>query len=405
MEEKPRLRALDLVPVQAQGQRAFLLRDPQGLGAQELLLPADLAFLVSLFDGQHTLREVQLGYVRRFGTLVTTGQIADLARKLDEALLLDSERFRQHRAGLEAEFRARPTRAMAHAGQSYPAAAGELVRTWEPQFAQAALPEDFRLDGHRPALVAPHYDMRGAADCYAAAYRLLAAGPRPQVVVMLGVAHAGGEAPFVLTRKPYETPLGALEVDRELVEALLAQAPGDPLAEEFLHRDEHSIEFGAVLLHALYREGEPPRLVPILCGGFHQGEAGVVDPGEREQVTGFLQVLQGLLAADSRRIALLAAADLGHVGARFGDPPVSQPLLELLRRHDHALLERLQAGDLAGLHQVLAGEQDRFHVCGFPALWALGYLAGPKEGRLLHYHQAVEPQTQSCVSFAAVGLR
>ena len=405
-DDLPKLRPIDIVPIQTRGRQAYLLRDPEGLSPHEVVVPADVAYLISQFDGTHTVREAQVSYVRRFGTLLTTDKIADVLRRLDEAVLLDTERFREFRAKVEADFRARATRAAAHAGQSYEEGAGAFVTAWEPRLAAASPPDDFPLDDRRPALIVPHYDMNAAADSYAAAYALLGRGQRPQVAVILGIGHGAAEAPFVLTRKPFETPFGALETDRDLIDKLEQEAPFDLFAEEALHRNEHSVEFQAVLLHFLCREGEPPAIVPILCGGYHRADGGFADPAQPGAVAEFLELLRGTLSADSRRIAVIASADLSHIGARFGQPPpLTQAHLQLARRHDTALLERAQAGDAEGLYQALSAEQDRFNVCGFPAMYALLRALPITEGRLLNYRRAADPQTQSCVSFASVALR
>ncbi|MBE9565191.1 MAG: AmmeMemoRadiSam system protein B, partial [Proteobacteria bacterium] len=219
-DDRPKLRPIDIVPLQTQGRQAYLLRDPERLSPHEVVVPADVVYLISQFDGTHTVREAQVSYVRRFGTLLTTDKIADVLRRLDEAVLLDTEHFREFRAKVEADFRARPTRAAAHAGSSYEEGAGAFVTAWEPRLAAASIPEDFALDDRRPALIVPHYDMKAAADSYAAAYGLLGRGERPQVVVILGIGHGAAEAPFVLTRKPFETPFGALETDRDLIDKL-----------------------------------------------------------------------------------------------------------------------------------------------------------------------------------------
>lgn len=392
-----------MIPVQAGGRRAVLLRDPRRLSQAEMVVPADIAFLLSKFDGQHTVREAQVAYVRRFGTLLTMEKLGQLLRQLEDAHFLDTERFKRFEGELAEEFRSRPTRAAAHAGRSYPEGAGEFTRLWQERLAGAAPPSDFSLDPHRPALIVPHYDLNGAADCYAAAYAALAEAPQPEVVVILGIAHSGGEAPFILTRKPFETPFGALEADDKVIGKLESGASGDLYAEELLHRDEHSIEFQAVLLHFLYRESSsPPRIVPILCGAYHRSEGEAAGPGSADA---FLDSLRTALAADSRPVAVIASADLSHVGARFGDVPVNPVVLDLSRRHDMALLERAQAGDADGLNSALAQAEDRYHVCGFPAIHALLRILDISEGRLLKYRQAVEPQTQSCVSFASVALR
>ena len=74
---------------------------------------------------------------------------------------------------------------------------------------------------------------------------------------------------------------------------------------------------------------------------------------------------------------------------------------------DGRLLGRVQAqaGDAAGVYQLMAAEQDRHNVCGFPAMYALVRALPITEGRVLSYRQAVDAQTQSCVSFASVALR
>jgi hypothetical protein len=404
-EERPKLRLLDMVPVQTGSGQAFLLRDPQALSPAQVALPADVAYLVSRFDGTRTVREAQVDYVRRFGTLITSDQINDVLRQLDKAYLLESERFRALAEQVAAEFRESPVRHLAHAGRSYPEAAGEFVSQWVERLTLAGLPEGLAINADRPAVIAPHYDLSGGADCYAAAYAVLAECPRPDVAVILGIAHHGGTAPFALTRKAFETPFGALETDEQVIRGLEESAAFDLYADELLHRDEHSIEFQAVLLHFLYREeADPPKIVPVLCGAYHRGDGELVDPLQSAPGEAFLVALRDTLAADSRRVAVIASADLSHIGARFGQPSLTQAHLDLARRHDMALLEAAQAGEAEGLYGVLERERDRYNVCGFPAIYGLLRALPITGGRLLSYRQEVEPQTQSCVSFASVAL-
>ena len=405
--EKPKLRPVEMFPVQTTAGQQFLLRDPQRLSTREVIVPPDVAFLLTQFDGTRTVREAQVSYVRRFGSLITTDRINDLLRQIDEALLLDTERFRKFAAETEEKFRAQPTRVAAHAGQSYPEGAAAFIQTWQPRLEAATPPTDFALDERRPALIAPHYDMNGAAEAYTAACALLQQVPQPDVVVILGTAHNARQSPFILTRKPFETPFGALETDPSLIDALAEPAQFDPFADEFVHRDEHSIEFQAALLHFLYRDAdEPPRIVPILCGGYHRRNGGFVNPADVEPVNTFLTTLHDILAADDRRIALIASADLSHIGARFGQPPpLTQAHLDMARRHDMAVLDRAMRGDTANLYFTIAEVKDRYNVCGFPCIYALLRTLPIKEGRLLTYKQATEPQTQSCVSFGSVGVR
>jgi len=405
-DERPKLRPLDIIPVQTTAGQQFLLRDSLRISNREVVISSDTAFLLTQFDGSRTLREAQVAYVRRFGSLITIDKITALLHQLDEALLLDTARFHQFVEGMEAEFRARPTRAAAHAGQSYPDGAAAFIQTWQPRIDAAALPEEFALANDRPSFIAPHYTMNDAADTYALPYALLAQVPQPDVVVILGTAHSGKGSPFILTRKSFETPFGALDTDTTIIDSLAQSAGFDVFADEFLHRDEHSIEFQTALIHFLYREvEEPPNIVPILCGGYHRRNEGFVNPAEHDAVSQFLDRMRTIFASDSRRIALIASADLSHIGARFGQPPpLTQAHLDLVRRHDMALLDRAMRGDAENLYFTIAEVEDRYNVCGFPCIYALARTLPIKEGRLLSYKQATEPQTQSCVSFASVGL-
>ena len=396
-----------MLPVHTPAGQRIMLRDPLRLSESEIVVPMDIAFLIAQFDGTHTVREAQVSYVRRFGSLITTEKINELLRQLDDVLLLDTDRFRKFVAGIEAEFRARPTRAATHAGRSYEEGAAAFIQAWEPRLQAASAPNDFALDEQRPALIAPHYDMNNAAEAYAVAYKLLRSAPQPDVVVILGTAHNGRDSPFILTRKPFETPFGALETDEAIIGRLAKAAQFDVFADELVHRDEHSIEFQAALTHFLYHEAEePPKIVPILCSGYHRRNGDFVNPAENEPVNGFLEALRDTIASDERRIALIASADLSHVGARFGQPPpLTQAHLDMARSHDMAVLDRAQGGDAESLYFTIAEVQDRYNVCGFPCIYALLRALPVKEGRLLSYKQATEPQTQSCVSFASVGLR
>jgi len=112
-DERPRLRPLDPFPVRAGSGQQFLLRDPRRLSTRKVIVPADIAFLLAQFDGSRTVREAQVSYVRRLGSLITSERIEDLLRQLDEALLLDTDRFRKFAAQAEADFVALPTGPMA----------------------------------------------------------------------------------------------------------------------------------------------------------------------------------------------------------------------------------------------------------------------------------------------------
>ena len=166
----PRLRPVEAFPVVHEGQRLIALRDPAGYTSSIVMLPGPLLEIVSLFDGEHTLVDVQAAVMRRHGQLVTAAEIEDVVDSLDEHGFLDSPRFAERQATIEAEFRAAPTRTASHAGGAYASDADDLRRTMDGYFAAPAGPGpiDRRAKGASVrAVIAPHIDFHRGGPAYA----------------------------------------------------------------------------------------------------------------------------------------------------------------------------------------------------------------------------------------------
>ena len=103
-ETKPKLRPLQPIPVKDGGQQLICLRDASGLTDTTIALSPHAFFLAALCDGQHSLRDIQLQYMRKFGDLIMTEKIEEVVSQLDQALLLDNDRFRAHRRSLIDDF-------------------------------------------------------------------------------------------------------------------------------------------------------------------------------------------------------------------------------------------------------------------------------------------------------------
>ena len=100
----PKLRNIDAFPVKMQGQDLICFRDPQRITGNVVFLPRSAYFIVSLFDGAHSTRDIRAEYMRMFGELIYSDQIIEVMGKLDRSLLLDSDRFRDYRKKLKEEF-------------------------------------------------------------------------------------------------------------------------------------------------------------------------------------------------------------------------------------------------------------------------------------------------------------
>jgi len=402
----PRLRRVEAFPVEHEGRTCVALRDPAGYTAAIVLLHGPLLDIVSLFDGEHTIADIQAAMMRRHGQLVERRQLEEIAESLDHQGFLDGPGFAERRAAIDNDFLASPTRPAIHAGTAYATDAEELRAMIDGFFTPPAGPGP--IDGRGiggpqvRAVIAPHIDFHRGGPAYAWAYRDLAERSQADVFVVFGTCHTGMEHPFALTRKDYASPLGDIPVDRDFVEALSKRARQDCFGSELAHRVEHSIEFQAVFLRSLYADREI-RIVPVLASFAHEAMLTGRRPDDDPRVPRFLDAVAETIAASGHRVALVAGADLAHLGPRFGDPaPVSTPELARIEREDRAMLEPVTAGDAQAFFESVARDGDRRRICGLSPIYALLRTLGRGAGSVKRYGQWPDPN--GVVSFASVVL-
>jgi hypothetical protein len=111
--ERPAVRPLELTPAEVDGEMALVVRDPLGILEGPIVLapnPLVLMFL-ELADGNTDLPEMAHILAQETGQIIPHEILAYIAGQLDEALLLQSERFKEAcRTRVEAFLRA-PVRA------------------------------------------------------------------------------------------------------------------------------------------------------------------------------------------------------------------------------------------------------------------------------------------------------
>jgi len=401
----PRLRPLEAFPVQHEGRRVIALRDPAGYTDAIVLLPRVLLEVVSLFDGEHSIADIQAAIMRQHGELVSRARITEIADALDEQGFLDSPHFAERRAAIDRAFLEAPTRPAAHGGSAYPLDPSEIHAFFDGFFAPPEGPGP--VDGSGPGrprvvgVIAPHIDFHRGRSAYAWAYRDLAERSDADLFVIFGTCHTGMAHPFALTLKAYESPLGEVPVDREFTEALAKRARQDCFGSEGAHRKEHSIEFQAVFLRYLFAGRREILMVPVLASFAHEALVGGRRVDDDPRIPRFLEALGETIAASGRRVALIAGADLAHVGPRFGDPePVSPAELARLGGQDRAMLEAVEAGDAEAFFDGVARDGDRRRICGLSPIYALLRVLGGPRGTLRRYAQWPDPE--GVVTFASV---
>jgi AmmeMemoRadiSam system protein B len=400
----PKLRPVEsiFVPDRAHG-RALLLRDTEGIAPSPVMIPGHFAAVVSRFNGARSIGQIAADASRAAGRSIREDVIIQLAEELDAACMLDTPWFRERRREVMGSFAAATVRRAAHAGGSYAADPEQLSRYIENECLAKARPE--QPAGAMVGLCAPHMDLWRAAAGYGYAYRALRAAFHPDVdtFILLGTSHAGMRRPFAVCDKVFDTPLGPLDPAHDAIEELAAASRFDVREDQYLHKNEHSLEFQAVFLRHILG-GRPATIVPILCG-LCESQARGRDPSHDAEAESFIVALQRVVASRRGRVMIIAGADLAHIGPRFGDRhPLDARGQALLEERDRGSIALALARDASGFFADVVDDLSTRRVCGLGPIYTMLRALPASRGERLHYAQCVDPEEGSIVSHASFGF-
>lgn len=379
---RPKLRTLDIRPVEHEGQPFFRFSDPQQLVDGYLLVPQPLAMVLAFCDGRRTIPEMCEAFARYYGVTIEASIVEDLFQALDQATMLDNERAQAARSEAIKQFRSAPYRESALAGRSYPAEPRQLWSYLQNYLEQADVESAF-VDWSKPVgLLSPHIDYPRGGAVYAQVWKRAAEAARQaEQVILIGTDHYGDD-PFTLTRQHYATPYGVLPTAQQLVDPLV-EVIGESaaFAGELRHQSEHSLDLVAVWLHHL-RGGQPVEMLPMLVGSLRSATNGSDDPTAHKTVAGVLEVLRQ--ACETKRTLVIASGDLAHVGPAFGGEPLDDQGKAQIKAADYLLLNRMRSGDSQGFYRAIHSQNNRNNVCGvapiFLTMQTLNNLPGQQFG-------------------------
>lgn len=405
----PQLRNVDAVPVEHEGQQYICLIDPTGIVEGQVVLSPQAFFVAAHLADGATIEEIQAAFASQTGGQIFESEdVQRVVDFLDERGLLVSQNFYELKARLEREFTEATVRPAYLAGKSYPADPDELISFLDEQFEGEkgpgkSPPGEPGGDGALSCMVVPHIDFHRGGHVYAHGYAKLRQSQKPEVVFIFGVAHSAEPVPFILTRKHFDTPLGLVETDREIVSRLEKACSWDPYEYELVHRTEHSIEFQALMLAYIY--GTSVKIVPVLCSMFCDDPTHA-DPEELEGVETFLAACREIAEERKGRVLAVASADLAHVGKRFGDSfDIDEDVVQRVRARDEEDLAHVTAVDARAFYKSVMKDMNARKVCGINCIYAAlktveGFAA---DGELTSYDYAPDP-AGGIVSFASVSF-
>jgi AmmeMemoRadiSam system protein B len=216
--------------------------------------------------------------------------------------------------------------------------------------------------------VFPHagYEYSGPVAAHSAA--ALARDGLPPSFVIIGPNHHGLGSAIAVGTEAFQTPLGNVEIDRELAGKII----GGGIEEDAVaHMEEHSIE---VQLPFLQYFGTGFKFVPICMG---------------DQEIGAALLLGEMIAsaAKGRDVVIVASTDFTHAGANYGHPaPRGMSAGDYARREDQKAIERILAMDPRGLVETV--KKDRITMCGYGCVAAMlvaTQMLGANKATLLKY--------------------
>ncbi len=243
----------------------------------------------------------------------------------------------------EAQEPDRKVRRAQFAGSWYPGGKAELQKTVDDLLAAARPPE---WPGPPVAVIAPHAGYRYSAAVAAAGYRSLPGRDCRRVIVVafshrLAGSYRGVDAPREVTA--YETPLGAVPVDREVCDKLLKKAGF--CSNPDIDRGEHSLELQLPFLQRTLRDF---RVVPLYVGRMSDED--------------YVRVAEALLPFIDRQTVIVVSSDGTHFGPDYGYEPFREETPKKLRELAHQAAAPLLKADFDGFAAHLDRTGDT--ICG-----------------------------------------
>ena len=395
--ENPRVRWLDVVPTVHEGRETFVLRDPEGITDNALLVSRDVLFLISLMDGARSARDIRFEFMKASGLPIGEDRVTSVIRTLDDHFLLLNTRYEGHVSRLMEEYRALPFRNACLAGKSYPDDA-EALRSYLASFMDRENASS--LKGRVRGMIAPHIDYGRGLEVYGPTYRYL---PRDKntLFVVFGTCHKPTRRVWSIALRDVVTPLGRVRGAATVGDRVAQDALLRGYVDEWPHRNEHSIELQLPIIQFVMGEREF-EVLSILTGSLHEYmEDGTrLDQGE---VSELLARLKQVVKTHDGPVVFVAAADLAHIGAQFGDTGLDNAMLEESKEKDYALLQTVTAVDAEAFFETVRREGDKRRICGLAPIYFVLSMLDSDRGELIEYRQWTDGA--SSVSFAGAIFR
>lgn len=393
-------RDLQIIPVQDNGSTLLYFHDQRGYATQDFALRREAGQLLSLFDGQKSINDLE----PYLGKGVNKDDLLQFIKLLDKNRVLASDYFKNHAETVETEYEASTTHQAVTAGSSYPANPNELRDYLDEAFAKYAK-GNIKAVNSAKALYAPHIDPRVALDSYIKAFAPIR-NLQPKRVVMLATSHYAGiypdlyqNDPFILINKDFEMPLGTIPRDEKAIEELQhADTDVGISSLDRAHRMEHSLELHLLFLSYLWDHHF--EIVPFLTRGLD--DLFYMEEGYLSQQLDNFSILLNKKYGNDDDTFFLISGDLAHVGKKFGDDSPAATMFDDIENFDKLFLDFGSNNDRESMLALMKEEYDPYRICGFPPLYTFLQTMPDLKGKVLSYDLWDERERDSAVTFGSI---
>jgi AmmeMemoRadiSam system protein B len=392
LSPKPRIREnIEVMPV---GDGKFLLRDIAGYTDKTIILNEISVIILSMLDGKRTENDIKQTLQTMYNISIPENEIKNFIKILDENGFLDSPNFRAIKESKKMEFKSQQVRKSILSGKSFPSGGKEAEKFFESILQLFPSQEKTeKIFG----VISPHIEITNGMKIYGKVWNFIKNSIKEQEVffVVLGTSHAASPHPFILTDKDFETPFGILKNCKDIVLKLKDTLGNSTFEDEFLHKNEHSVENQAVFIKFLFPQAQ---IIPILCSYSENNENTFVDLVSKMKDVLFSEM-------KGKKFVLIAGADFAHVGTRFGDAPCTPYDISLVRLKDIVSLSKFASNSAKGFLDSVMSDGNSRHVCGLAPIFALLKISeGLKtEGGIIGWDIWID-ETASAVSFGGAYL-
>jgi AmmeMemoRadiSam system protein B len=405
---RPKLRwPLEIKRERFDNREILLFTCPLGVAPEPLALIAEVGPIVAQLDGTKSYQEL-LEYFEPRGVAPTV--MEQLITLLDSKLFLDSPTFQTSFQGVKDSYAAQKVREAALAGRSYSDEKIILEKEIDIFLTNSSSEVDLRPGSSLLGVMSPHIDYHRGGPTYGGTYRQLKGADHTRYL-LIGTSHKYSETLFQLTDKPFATPLGVINTDKNFVASLAKKfGPSRSFSDEYLHRNEHSLELQLPFFQRVI--DHQAEIIPVLVGSLFDSVTSGRYPEELEEYNSFVSALSECVTEsknNGEKLAIIAGVDMAHIGQFFGDKEPLTPLKLLeIAAQDQEYLDSIISLDKHKLFAHIAKDQDARRICGFPTMYLILDLFERQnlkpQCKLYRYEQAYNKANDCCVTFAGMGF-